>query len=868
MIKSLNSLGSSHLMSIVCLATIFCYLAASGCDAYRFNHLHTPANQKVAEAAEHGFEAFRSDTGGILPKKLANISAQSTLRRTVADEVIRFNDLANLHTVGDITWEGIREAIHNNLGINRSPAYLKYTAGIDMMRLLHFVNENHAQNQNAPEVSQALALAFLRFKLAQKPLLNNPQISSAETKLRAKIDDFLRVQKVASLSTAVAPIGPRAMASSLNLEQVLAPLDLGPNPVVRDEFLRRVGKELSKTKAGDAKSLGQKYLTPDEKTVLDLADEARMHVTIDEDAADALFLDRLGKLAAVLKTYEVLIKGERARALIYRNAQSKFVEQMKNLEEELKKPAPTLKPDDPVAKAAAKAEDEESERVLKLLFDFRRGITGIYAGKEKQAELRNDANELKRRLLESVKESRDPASVYALVPLVCSGLDKASLDELQSYIDSLKEMTDALDEGKDPPGKPKAGNAAGEEAHSMQSLVSNKPEDEKALAIKEFHDVYKELKALLKALSGDDGGIDIDMDKAIVAITKTAALLELDLDTKKLSDRLKKLEEAAPVLENLLKLAQGNNGEQKKAQAYLFEFLLTTLARENGTTVKKFDDLLQHKYSGDKTIEQGLRDILTSIQGQEAAASLRLLNFLKELNGLHQQLHEENVRHFFSLNSVAKREVERWQTLRGINQEMFALYDEVRENKAATEEIDRHRPMLFAGEDTIAAWYDSGGTPNKSGIYFPGEPLPAVDQVKRHPAMQVDDDVIGSIRKLAETAIAHQTDTARASNNRVHGRHAADRLRRAIQIVQGFQLISGFNRRAAAENQIFLIAEVQEHDIRLDHVVIASVEQELKLGISELVAFHSTGITDDDIRLVASVVQNGLLTWIGLEVDK
>ena len=171
--------------------------------------------------------------------------------------------------------------------------------------------------------------------------------------------------------------------------------------------------------------------------------------------------------------------------------------------------------------------------------------------------------------------------------------------------------------------------------------------------------------------------------------------------------------------------------------------------------------------------------------------------------------------------------------------------------------------MRGLAHDLVARLYDdtSGALLFTNAVSFNGG---VTDAAYQHQPVDTNAHVLATLRVLAETAHTYQTSSPRERDpTGAHTRTSAERLARAVAILQTFQLMTTINRRAAAENSIALIGEVQEHTIRVDDVLVTSVEREIRYRLDDLIAFHASGITQEDLDTVARFVQAGLLAWIG-----
>jgi hypothetical protein len=71
------------------------------------------------------------------------------------------------------------------------------------------------------------------------------------------------------------------------------------------------------------------------------------------------------------------------------------------------------------------------------------------------------------------------------------------------------------------------------------------------------------------------------------------------------------------------------------------------------------------------------------------------------------------------------------------------------------------------------------------------------------------------------------------------------------------------NENLAADNVVRLDSEIAEHDMQIDGISARAREAGYRLGMGDLKAYHASGITEDDIR----VIETALLAWIGVGVQ-
>jgi hypothetical protein len=115
--------------------------------------------------------------------------------------------------------------------------------------------------------------------------------------------------------------------------------------------------------------------------------------------------------------------------------------------------------------------------------------------------------------------------------------------------------------------------------------------------------------------------------------------------------------------------------------------------------------------------------------------------------------------------------------------------------------------------------------------------------------------VLASLRLLAEAAKdfhdASPSDNygfAPPSNNAANVAISNARLFKAVSTVGGHILMLSENQHMSEENVIRVRTELAEHDLQLDAIEGRIQEAGFRLTLGDLKAFHSSGITDADIK--------------------
>jgi hypothetical protein len=140
----------------------------------------------------------------------------------------------------------------------------------------------------------------------------------------------------------------------------------------------------------------------------------------------------------------------------------------------------------------------------------------------------------------------------------------------------------------------------------------------------------------------------------------------------------------------------------------------------------------------------------------------------------------------------------------------------------------------------------------------------AQPDLRKHPAVaKTGDRIWTSIRKLTETVAAFHRSAQVNDPDGFNLTTANDRLFKAVRTVDGHLLMISLNQHISEENVARLHAELASHDIRLDTLKTRVEEAGYRLTLGDLKAFHTSGVTDQDIQTIADVFANGFLAWIG-----
>jgi len=255
------------------------------------------------------------------------------------------------------------------------------------------------------------------------------------------------------------------------------------------------------------------------------------------------------------------------------------------------------------------------------------------------------------------------------------------------------------------------------------------------------------------------------------------------------------------------------------------------------------------------------------IARQAIEARARVLEFWTDLLQAQLDLNQENARHSQSMLAVAQYELKRWVLLGDLNADYASVYGPATAVPAPGEP---EKVPLFATTPDLEKWeatVNDEATNAAEPLRRNRRPFRATTQpvVLLHPPIARDDRILPSIRRLGETARAwHAADQSTADPLGRHHAAGNERLYAAVRTVQGHLLMVSLNRHMAGENTVRLTTELAAHNNHLDSLRARVQEAGYRLVLSDLQAFHNTGITEADLQAIGDAA----LFYIGYGVRK
>src|SRR5690349_11625354 len=88
-----------------------------GCTVARWNHMHSEANQKIADLAVTNFQAFTGQSGGSIATRLTNLNAQIALSQTVNSNKFALFASGFATALDVYTWNLLRGQVAAEFGL-------------------------------------------------------------------------------------------------------------------------------------------------------------------------------------------------------------------------------------------------------------------------------------------------------------------------------------------------------------------------------------------------------------------------------------------------------------------------------------------------------------------------------------------------------------------------------------------------------------------------------------------------------------------------------------------------------------------------------------------------------------------------------
>lgn len=531
--------------------------------------------------------------------------------------------------------------------------------------------------------------------------------------------------------------------------------------------------------------------------------------------------------------------------------------------------------------------------------------------------IQTNATALQKLILSQAESSRDPASAYALVALVGSGLGTNDLLLLDTYLANLQlVLSNELQTVKPPPKKMAAGGAKagpeteeaptnavkrfivysyakpelpaglkgggpGASAASLVNLVSLGRRDLLPTYEDKFTKSYSQTFKLLASLPGSavaksdaaqklglpplGGGTlperpsDVSLQTILTNLPAAvndliSAAKDLQINVSSIQDLLNNTNAVNLFTSAIRQISGGNLDGTNVINTIMNAALL------DPTVAKFFNQNLP------TNVVDALSGIAKDITSQENAAGARLLSFFIQLSQTQTSIYQENARHYTVLGAISTREVQRWSWIGEVyerNSELSSNMTDASWASALTNISSRPPPVLFLETNVVESFADlyngRAGQLGQTNRGYTNYWSPSTT----FPAVHVTDRALPSLQLLAETAKKlQQGPPSQMDPIGLRNEIAQARLNQGIEILLNSDFILNYNVRQADSLNRMLVAEMKQHSVTLDGLELQPEEANIRLQLGNSVAFHSTGITDADIQSLVTALQTGALGYI------
>ena len=477
--------------------------------------------------------------------------------------------------------------------------------------------------------------------------------------------------------------------------------------------------------------------------------------------------------------------------------------------------------------------------LLKVADQFRSAVVSAGQAATQGTKVQQTAGALNQAILHEIDASSDPATAYALAPLLGAGLSKKDLDALDLYVKSLNDQLQDLSV----PTADGSNTVAGELQKAIDAAKA----------------------AVTKAMTPEsqDPSNDLTLLKTAVNDLMTAGT---DLSNKSLSSSTTLISTFSGLAQNLSGLIE-NSGQASNLPsnptAVGTAFLQTTLS-SNTQLQGNFNALLtSNGVKIDPSDLQQIGQIVSDINAQSQARTRRLLQYLTDLSQIRFNILQENARHFNAMAGIAGLELARWEKIGQLNIPAAGFY-----KGAGTTLPNLNYPQnapdseLFMDSrrcDEFENWFKAQA--NDLKVHYQGQ----IGYV--FTTIGLNDEILGSLRRMVETArLWNEASPNGADPSGIRARVSADRVTKAIETVDANLLTMSFSEHVASDDRVRLTQELDEHSLLLDGLRESVSEAAIRLGLGDQLAFHQTGLTDSDLQAFIGITQSVLVGIISSKV--
>lgn len=541
----------------------------------------------------------------------------------------------------------------------------------------------------------------------------------------------------------------------------------------------------------------------------------------------------------------------------------------------------------------------------------------ISAGEQMAADksIKTNATALEKIILQQAKDSKDPASVYALVAVIGSGLSSQDMALLDNFITNLQARivetyTNLPTSGTASLETTNASSTSSNirissqfelRTHLLGKLrffaengTNSSPTETSSTTnyLNAFTNSFPIAYQLILAITNDytqSTNFRNWFARSLLQQTNVEARQENSAVTNAqnlLLSAFTNVENTLPTIaSDLPTISSALSDAAQSFQVNLGGFqdilqntnLMTTIANglKNGVNTTNVLSLLlgsanlDPKVASALTQDAGLIDawgqVAKSIQADQLAATARLLNFFYKIQEAQTSLYQENARHYNAINAIGAKELTRWAWIRDLYQTNSELNEAVLD---PTNVQSSAASPLFMDTDSINAFQDyyTNSVAPVPPIFAERGYTNTIWQNQRiFPPVMPTDKVLPSIRLLAENANSYQASSPSIYDPTGQYTQASlNRLDEAIELILNYDFIINYNRQQADTLHRILIGEIDTHSVNVDTIAMSTYEANIALQLGNSQAFHNGGLTQSEMQLaIQTLIQTGLLSYIG-----
>jgi hypothetical protein len=606
---------------------------------------------------------------------------------------------------------------------------------------------------------------------------------------------------------------------------------------------------------------------------------------------------RMRKIQAIGKVLQALAEGQAALAKqAAKQASNNFVS-LTNLLQKAQQLSSGTNTPPPIVAGETSTNNYSIANMLLLLQS-----EVIAAGKQwsQNDSIKTNATSLQKLILQQAENSRDPASAYALVAIIGTGLGSNDMASLDNFLTNLqaKIVSDLPTNKVDRVVAAVPHNPSGDSMDAIkQELVSMltqplnattsnsspppvaNPQSSPTYYEDAFNNswssAYQLVLSLTNHLTSSPGSLfkkssiaklspstinaNASQNNSLLAIAGA-----IPAAAESISSAAQSLQFSLGGFQNILQDTNAirqftslfSSGSSNYSQ--VLPLLLNTSSLDPRVGAFLNQSILQNTNLVNQWVKIG-----KDIQSQSLAAGARVMQYFYDLSKTQTSLYEENARHYTVLGGIGTKEIQRWDWIGDVYQRIKYIYQVNWTNQITGDVTDAN--YLFMDSPAISLFQDyyvNNATNLQPSAVNRGY-TNVWNGVRILPAVLPTDRIIPSIRILSENAYEHQTASpSRYDPIGLYAQISVYRLKQAIELVLSSDFLINYNKEQASVLDRLLLGEIKDHSSIVDSIVLATYEADIRLQLGDSQAFHDTGITDADLQLVFQTLQAGFVGWI------